>query len=350
MVLVPGGPFRVGSPRGEFSPEETPPFETKLGDFCIDPTEVTQAAFARCVAAGACKPARTKRPGCNARRPERGDHPVNCVDWHQARDYCEFQKARLPSEVEFEFVARGGSEFREYPWGDGSPDGRACWKHAGGSCAVKSYAPGAFGLYDVVGNVWEWTDDWFGPYPWPPVSADAKVYRGGGWSRRFEKWMRPRLRNRAPPHSWGSHLGFRCALTPAETKCPFGRTSDGARCEFSVTGFECEPGKSWNGAHCARPGAPECAEGRVKLAGHGCVLEQERPRPDAGAPVEDLTGVSRVRTPDFDADCREHYARRPLAFRYLGGTHDARTTLGNRAGCTNRDVGVGWNSTCCPGL
>ena len=345
MALVPGGSFWVGSdPKEHFSEDESPRFRTELAPFCMDETEVTVTAYAACVAAGACEAAHTKRANCNANREGRGQHPINCVTWHQADAYCRFEKQRLPSEAEWEYVARGGRELK-YPWGEASPDDRACWKH-NGTCAVRSYPAGAFGLYDVSGNVWEWLSDWYGPYPWPPEEAFARAYRGGSFSRRFEKWMHTRLRNRQPPHEWGSHLGFRCAATPAGTKCPFGVDAAG-RCMAGVLERSCPEEKAWNGVRCARPSEPRCALGRVERPGHGCVLGEPE---DAAAPdlEAEMAGVEASRSTEFDDDCRTNFRDRPKAFRYFGGTHRGRNLVSQKAGCKNRDVGVGWNSTCCP--
>jgi hypothetical protein len=77
------------------------------------------------------------------------------------------------------------------------------------------------------------------------------------------------------------------------------------------------------------------------------VLESETPPPKRDLSAEAQT-VARARSPEFDADCRQHQAPRPLAYRYSGGTHDARSFVSRRDGCKNRDVGVGWNSSCCP--
>ncbi|MEB2313011.1 MAG: SUMF1/EgtB/PvdO family nonheme iron enzyme [Polyangiaceae bacterium] len=345
MRSIPGGAFRVGSAAGVGASEESPRFETEVASFCLDETEVTVAAYAACVAAKRCTPARDTRRFCNARYPERGEHPVNCVDFSDAAGYCGWRGARLPTEVEWEYAARGGAEYRNFSWGNEAPDGRTCWKHPGGSCKVRSYAPGAFGLYDMTGNVWEWTGDWFGTYPWPPVHGLTRVYRGGSWSRRFDKWMSTKLRNRFRPREWGSHLGMRCALTLPSTECPFGRTGDGSRCELGVVRADCPAGEAWNGVRCASKDAPRCPKAQHEAPGHGCVLDVDV----AGAlPGVDLSGVSSARAPGFDADCQKYYPGRPHAYSYAGGTHAARNLVSGRAGCKNRDVGVGWNSTCCP--
>ncbi|HEY3237743.1 MAG TPA: SUMF1/EgtB/PvdO family nonheme iron enzyme, partial [Polyangiaceae bacterium] len=348
MAEIAGGPFSVGSDLATNSTEQRPRFLTRVAAFCLDLTEVTVSEYQKCVAAAVCEPAHDDRPHCNAQagRPleTRRLHPVNCVSFHQAEAYCRWRGARLPSEVEWEYAARGGDRDLKYPWGDENPDGHACWKHQG-TCPVKSFEAGAFGLYDISGNVWEWTEDWFGAYPWPPVLAWSKVYRGGGWSRRFDKWMDPRLRNRENPNKWGSHLGFRCAGTPPSVECPYGRTHDGARCQYAVEGRQCPRGQLWNSLRCAPPGAPRCAVGRVEVAGHGCVLEATPTQPPE--PV-DPNGVTSTRDANLDADCRASHPERPHAFRYAGGTHRGRNLVSSQAGCTNRDVGVGWNSACCP--
>src|SRR5690606_12514952 len=130
-------------------------------------TEVTLAQYHKCVKAGSCKRAKADRFTCNqSRAKSHAEHRVNCVDHRQATAYCEWAGARLPSEVEWEYAARGGDKYYKYSWGNSHPDGNCCWKQ-NGTCPVKSYAPGAFGLYDMTGNVWEWTSDWYGPYPWP---------------------------------------------------------------------------------------------------------------------------------------------------------------------------------------
>ena len=335
----------MGTRTGLGAQEASPRFKTQVAPFCLDRSEVTVQSYSQCVDAGECKPRKVDRRTCNYGRKARGDHPINCVNWHQAAAYCSWRGARLPSEVQWEYAARGGPEYRRYSWGNEPPDGRTCWKHVGGSCKVGEYSPGAFGLLDITGNVWEWTDTWFGPYPWPPVLGESKVYRGGSWSRRFAKWMSTQLRNRYPVYKWGSHLGFRCALTPPEAPCPYGRTADQSGCLHGVDEVECSTGRTFNGARCAREGAPLCAPGRSPRPGHGCVVDHPVKDPEQKL---DLAAVRRRRSPEFDSDCQRHYAGRPHAWAYSGGTHDARNVVSGRAGCSNRDVGVGWNSACCP--
>ncbi|HEY2409422.1 MAG TPA: SUMF1/EgtB/PvdO family nonheme iron enzyme [Polyangiaceae bacterium] len=347
MALLPGGAFWVGSERREhFSDDESPRFRTELPPFCIDQTEVTVLAYAECVAQGKCMAADASHGQCNAAHRDRPDYPINCVTWPEADQYCQFRGARLPSEAEWEYAARGGEQYLKYPWGDAAPDGHTCWKHAGGSCKTKAFPAGAFDLYDLSGNVWEWTDDWYGPYPWPPESGFAKVYRGGSWSRRFEKWMHTRLRDRAKPSDQGAHLGFRCASVPDLSRCPFGK-ADEQRCLAGVTDCECPQAQNWNGVRCAKPGAARCPQGWQERAGRGCVpgVPVKNPLPDLEA---DARSVTRLPAPEFEADCQANFGDRKHAFRYVGGTHSARNLVSGRAGCKNRDVGVGFNSCCCP--
>jgi hypothetical protein len=103
----------------------------------------------------------------------------------------------------------------------------------------------------------------------------------------------------------------------------------------------------WNGVRCAKPDAPRCPEGRVERPGRGCLLiEPEEPvTVDLQAEAK---RVQRTPAPEFARDCQTNYTPRVHPFRYFGGTHAARNLVSGKAGCKNRDVGVGWNSTCCP--
>lgn len=343
MSRIPAGEAWIGSLRGDGADDEWPRYRTRFPAFCMDRTEVTLGAYKACVAAGACTPSGAERVTCTASSRLQDEYPVNCVDFDQAARFCAFRGARLPHEAEWEYAASGGDS-RRYSWGDEPPDDHACWK-THGACRAASFAPGAFGLYDMTGNVWEWTSDFHGDYPWPPVTGASRVYRGGSWSRRFEKWMSVRLRNRAADGFKGSHLGFRCAASLGGEPCPFGADSAG-ECLHGVLEVECRPGRTWNGVRCAPIGESGCGEDHTLVPGHGCVRTLAVEEPPAGPP--DLAAVLRVRTPEFDRDCTTFQEKRPFAYRFDGSSHEARNQVARGAGCKNRDVGVGWNSACCP--
>jgi hypothetical protein len=345
MARIPGTTFWMGSKPGTNSPDESPRFQTRVAGFCLDLTEVTVLAYDDCVRAGRCTSAKHQTSTCNGNHDDRTDHPINCVTYEQADAFCKQRDSRLPTEIEWEFAARGGAQALKYPWGEGSPDGRACWKNPM-SCPVKSFAAGAFGLFDMTGNVWEWTSSDYAPYPFParPFEAHQKVYRGGSWSRRFEKWMHVGLRNRWNTRENGAHLGFRCAKSVDSLACPFEQADDG-QCLAGVLTANCPSDETWNGQRCAAPRAPLCEEGQHAEPGHGCVRDIPWVIKDH---APDTASVKRKRSPEFDGDCRENQPKRPQAYRYFGGEHEARNIVARQAGCKNRDVGAGWNSTCCP--
>jgi formylglycine-generating enzyme required for sulfatase activity len=231
-VRIPAGPFVRGSTRG--ADDERPARTVTLSSFLIDRTEVTQAMYARCVAAGRCPP----RGRIGPKLQEDPDLPMTDVSWHEARTFCAFAAGRLPTEAEWEKAARG-SDGREYPWGAEADCTRANWGNFGGEgpCAGRSENPGApvavgrypngaspYGVLDLAGNVWEWVDDryalaWGEPPPVPPTHGDPgadqprRVVRGGSCCSYF---VPPRAANRngwAPDHR-DADLGFRCAAGP----------------------------------------------------------------------------------------------------------------------------------------
>jgi formylglycine-generating enzyme required for sulfatase activity len=122
------------------------------------------------------------------------DHPVTCISWRDAQAFCRWAGVRLPSEAEWEKVARGG-DGRIYPWGDEPPTDRLCNfnEKVGDTTPVGSYPAGAspYGCLDMAGNVWEWTSTlWGWSYPYDPsdgrenLSASDSVFRvmrGGSW-------------------------------------------------------------------------------------------------------------------------------------------------------------------------
>jgi len=159
---------------------------------------------------------------------ERGQHPVVHVSWTDARAYSNWAGARLPSEAEWEFAARGGLEGKRFPWGDElTPGGEhRCNIWQGefpgrntlddgfyGTAPVDAFEPNGFGLHNTSGNVWEWCADWFDP----PVTAArerGKVIRGGSYLCHDSYCNRYRVaaRSRNTPDSTTGHMGFRVAV------------------------------------------------------------------------------------------------------------------------------------------
>jgi formylglycine-generating enzyme required for sulfatase activity len=328
MIEIPAGIFLMGSPGSTGLPEEHPQHEVAIARFYLDRTEVTTGAYKKCVEGGKCKTTH-QTAFCNEPHTDRDDHPINCVDYHMAEAYCAAVGKRLPTEREWEYAARGGAEQRAFSWGEEPPSpANACYMH-GESCPVKSFAPGAFGLYDISGNVWEWTSSWFGPYPNEPATGTHKVYRGGSWSRRFPKWLRNGIRNRYLPDEFSASVGFRCAKSAEPTTCPKDHAPKDGACVRTSGQPWCEPGHPWNGKEC---GGYDTNKAPDKTA-------------------EDLANepVVKTRTPQFDDDCQAHYKGKPAAYRFSGSTFHARNPMINAGGCSRRDMGQTWTSACCPG-
>ncbi len=343
MVAIPPGFYLMGSRTGEGLPEERPMHEVVLAGFFLDRTEVTVRAYAACVKDGACKVTRTGHPFCpRLDNPEHAELPVSCIDFTQADAYCAHAKKRLPTEREWEYAARGGMERRRFSWGDAPPDEKlACYDHRG-SCPVATHPAGAFGLFDMSGNVWEWTSTFFGPYPDEAQAGTHRVYRGGSWSRRFPKWLRTSLRNRYEPEQWSASIGVRCARSRKETLCPPDAEARGAACVRVRGEVLCEPGLAWNGKACTPGGRDLPARQEVALSSPASAEPTQ-------APAREPAPIHRTRTPAFDGDCQSHYQGRPAAYRYDGGTFYSRNPVILGDGCTKRDMGETWTSACCAG-
>jgi formylglycine-generating enzyme required for sulfatase activity len=135
------------------------------GPFCMDRTEVMVEAYQACVGAGGCQdPGMGPTRYCNWRnQAQQAKHPMNCLTWQQAMDYCTAHGKTLPSDQQWTFAARGAMNSK-YPWGSAAPDdGQLCWKQTKGTCEVDRKkrtlkgAENSDGLADLAGNVWEMT-------------------------------------------------------------------------------------------------------------------------------------------------------------------------------------------------
>jgi serine/threonine-protein kinase len=247
LVYVPAGEFLMGSNEEEvdfalhqckeygtncqrrYFSVEMPTHIVVLDSFWVDKTEVTNSQYQLCEAAGICDP-----PGCQGESQIGGaDHPVVCVTWHQATEYCEWVGARLPAEAEWEYAARGAEGIR-YPWGDEFVGTNL--NYCDVNCAhskrdemfddgyTKSAAVGSFphgaswvGALDMAGNVWEMVADWNSEYPSEkqinptgPSSGGRKVARGGSWHASPDH-VRSALRTHVGSDDFVDHAGFRCA-------------------------------------------------------------------------------------------------------------------------------------------
>jgi hypothetical protein len=365
MVVVPAGIFLQGGSGSE----NTPPHEAIVARFELDRAETTMAAYDACVRAGACAAPRTTNPFCNANFSDRADHPANCVDFRDAWSYCAFVGKRLPTEREWEYAARGGAEQRRYSWGDDEPtSARACYSHPGGSCRVGSFEPGAFGLLDMTGNVWEWTSTIYAPYPEEPRdpaptprehdargSYATRVYRGGSWSRRFAKWMTNDLRNRYAEHEHSASVGIRCARDVQPLVCPPETEPRAAACVRTSGTPLCPPTEAFVEGAC-RPGgivpawdpkAPRAPASRATASG-GDAIAAASTTASASTAASEPPVITLSRQPEVDEDCRRVFSNLPNGFVVRGGGFHDREPKVRASGCKKRDTSVGWTSLCCP--
>jgi formylglycine-generating enzyme required for sulfatase activity len=228
MSSVPGGTFAMGSASGDA--DQSPVHNVTVSPFSIDKTEVTFGQYDSCVMEGKCAPAHYDDGACviwtnegfkNVRVPQGfrdARYPVVCVTWFQAQQYCGSRGKKLPTEAQWEYAALGGRT-AIYAWGDSPPSSARCTQpqrmHPEKTGA---FAPNPWGLYDMTGNVWEWTQDHYSPDYYgvspqqDPPGADVGQYRsirGGGW---YSDGLQLRIQNRHwfEPNFGEVSVGFRC--------------------------------------------------------------------------------------------------------------------------------------------
>lgn len=269
MVLIPAGTFTRGREIARHE-DEKPRHEVSVDAFFFDATLVTNAQFSKFVEAAKhrtsaeklgwamtavegmadwewekVKGAHWRQPWGEARAKEipiRDDWPVVAVSWFDADAYCTWQKKRLPSEAEWEHAMRAGATTR-YPWGNAPQKadggyGLNFWQgetHAKNDrrdghvylSPVRAFEPNRFGVYDPVGNVWQWVNDWYAKDTWAksapkvsnpkgPATGDMRVTRGGSWwcSQNTCSGFGLFARGKTLPGAPYSNQGFRCARTP----------------------------------------------------------------------------------------------------------------------------------------
>ena len=291
MAWIEGGTFAMGSER--FYPEEAPVRDVAVDGFWMDERTVTNAEYAEFVRKTGYVTVAERAPdaadfpgappenlvpgslvfhmtagpvdfrdysqwwswvpGAYWKRPtgpgssieSRPDHPVVHVAWEDVEAYARWAGKRLPTEAEWEYAARGGLDRKAFVWGDemepgGTPaartwQGRFPWQYTArngpGTAPVGSFPPNGYGLFDMAGNVWEWTSDWFvrdrtvaAPCcagdprersydpAMPEIRIPRKVLKGGSFLCSPEYCLRFRPAARSPQmiDTGMSHIGFRC--------------------------------------------------------------------------------------------------------------------------------------------
>lgn len=237
MLCVPAGNFLRGSNDSYTIYEESPAYNVYLDTFWIDQTEVTNQMFAAFLNARGNQSEGgstwynpydpntsfiSKSGGSWVVAPGHENAAVSNVSWYGAYAYCAWTGKRLPSEAEWEKAARG-TDGRIFPWGNTLDCSRANVKDCGYTFPrpVKSYPSGAspYGAYDMIGNAWEWVNDWYlveyyqtpnASNPSGPATGDKKVLRGGSWTNP-ELYARASIRGWSLPYVTGNSFGFRCA-------------------------------------------------------------------------------------------------------------------------------------------
>ena len=225
MVFIPGGKFHMGDSQGSDGDDETPVHEVTISSLFVSQYPATFAEYdAFCTATGQVKP-RDEGQG-------RGQRPVINVSWQEAVAYCDWlsqqtgRTYRLLSEAEWEYACRAGSD-TDYCFGN-AVEQLADYAWYGQNAGNKTRPVGekqanVWGLYDMHGNVWEWTQDWYGKkyYSQSPdtnpagaAAGKSRVLRGGSWFDDARN-VRSACRGHDEPDGRLNNIGFRCALVQA---------------------------------------------------------------------------------------------------------------------------------------
>mgnify|MGYP000877767594 FL=1 len=228
MVLIPAGYFNLGSTTGY--DDEYPVVKVWIDSFYIDSHEVTNAEY-KIFCDSTKTPYPPNPPWDTAYFTKKPNYPVINVTWSEAQKYADWVGKRLPTEAEWEKACKAGSDTK-YFCGDtitndnanfNGKNGKDTWEN---TSPVKSFSPNKYGVYDMIGNVWEWVNDYYqkeyyftisDPNPKGPSKGTLKVVRGGSWDSSYE-YLRSALRGKINPNSRHSNLGFRCAYSLKDKK------------------------------------------------------------------------------------------------------------------------------------
>jgi formylglycine-generating enzyme required for sulfatase activity len=254
FVYVPSSEFIMGVDRPEGG-DDTPAHHVDLAGFWIHQAEVTNGQYAQCVDVEKCSPPHKEtNTSFWYTQADRANDPIVGVDWEQAQAYCDWIKARLPTEAEWEKAARG-TEAKPFPWGDAEPtcdllNFKDCLKPAAPT-RVRSYPNGAspFQLMDTAGNVFEWVNDWYAADYYPispllnptgPAEGIERIIRGSSYLTKIDS-LQVTLRSFLKPEKHRADLGFRCVLLgkPQPPACqlpPEGGPPNAEMPDITVTG------------------------------------------------------------------------------------------------------------------
>ena len=281
MIHIPPGEFTMGADKPPALPNERPVHTVFLDEYWIDQTEVTNAQYRLCLAAGICRQPIGWADASYAAGYAGDDQPAVGVTWLHAQAYCLWAGARLPSEAEWEKAARG-TDGRSYAWGNARPDGSQANMSGENdpfqdTAPVGSFPAGAspYGVLDMTGNAREWVVDWYAEEyyatspannPFGPESGemDRRVSRGGSFA---ESDHHSRVTDRMPqkvelePKVAPFMLGFRCAASVPPSGETAAAPAPGTQPEPTSTPTPEAEGSA------EQPAAPEGGAGPVEMTG-----------------------------------------------------------------------------------